>query len=194
LHSQCANCLSRLTKLIDEGTIFDTGYTQFILSIMEKPMVFFPLGVAMSLGGPGALTDAVKARALGRMKNWLTLARSVVRAEFGHFELRSAMAMFSLAKKKAARATDATAHTLSVKRIAKFLNVPSVQLKMEFDRLQPLAARMFDEENLVAKEAWRKAFVASQASARRAATYPVNALLKALMRYAAYQWTTAGVE
>jgi hypothetical protein len=196
LQSECANCLARLTKLIDEGTIFDTGYTQFMLRILEKPMVFFPLGVAMSLGGPGALTNAVKVRALARMKNWLALARSVARAEFGHFELRSAMAMFSLAKTKVTReADDAKAQkTQNLQRIAKFLDVPSVQLKMEFDRLHPLAARIFDEENLVAKEAWRKAFEASQASTRRAATYPVKALLPALMRFAAYQWTTAGVE
>ena len=64
-----------------------TGYTAFMLKLLKRQRILFIDRKMTKMGGKTqAEMRPIIDTCLQRMRNWVVLARSVVRAEFPHFE------------------------------------------------------------------------------------------------------------
>ena len=70
---------------------FDSGYTKYMVENLASPMVINVDGEVRVLGGPGSVTEEIKARVCGRLQNWLVLAKATIQAEFPDFQFAQAL-------------------------------------------------------------------------------------------------------
>jgi hypothetical protein len=76
------------------------SYAAAMLRTLEEGITLFVRGRPLQVGGPGQVSEEVKARVMGRMVNWLKIAKVVVQAEYPQFELFRSFAAFSLADRR----------------------------------------------------------------------------------------------
>jgi len=79
--------------------------------------------------------------------------------------------------------------------LAKEFELDAASLRAEFNRLRPVARGIFhDLKTETPLQAWTRALLATQATARRRMEFPVQTLLPVLRRYATFTGSTCGVE
>ena len=196
LESEVQNFVSRIKILFEDGLCWKSGYLEYMCHQLLTPMVVLVRGQAISVGGSRHPSAAVKASVLARFKNWCRLARSVVDAEFCNFDLKMAFSVFNiepLVKKNHTK--DAVNNTEKLRRIAKCLDLDFFTLKAEYFDHLPIATRIAKHSDVTNVEAWKRTIAETSGSGeRKAQRHPTTALLPALQRFAAFGFTTAGVE
>ena len=116
-------------------------------------------------------------RCMGRMRNWLQLARLTVKAEFPAFESLQLFRVFSLESDPAPE---------DFKRLANMLHLPHGQLLNEFQDMRPSALWYYRNGSPSSQQAWVAACKAAQQSHAQ--------LHSALCRYLAWQANTTSIE
>ena len=128
--------LHRMDNLFIKRKALDFGYCKFASEwLQRKRRSFFLRKEPRNLGG-SRIGQGVLDRCFGRMQTYVTLAESVIRAEFPDFELLHSFAIFNLTSKGKARAEDSQ-YTMffksCVNRLAKAFVVDVAQLEAEFE-------------------------------------------------------------
>ena len=180
------------------GCLETTSFTSFALNLLrERNVTIVVDNDAHSLGGEvgGAILD----RCFARMQAWVQMARATLKAEFPSFEIMGTFEMFALSH-------DVSVELMRehVKRLSRFLSLPSRALQQQIDELRPVAMKLLEElcaENVyhdqdLVSEAWRGAILLRENEARdprhaRASTAEIRA---ALIRCMAWVFSTSGVE
>ena len=88
----------RCQFLFLEGGCLQTGFTQVILQILRKPVVYVVRGTSLQCGSQAGATAADAEWALSHMKSWFRLAVQVLRSEFPEFTVLAAFSVFRLAQ------------------------------------------------------------------------------------------------
>ena len=199
LAPQLNDFVSRIHLLFVDGDVLtmQSSFTAHVLGCLKQRRTLFLTDRARSLGGPQAVTAGILARCMERIRCWVSLAHSVVRAEFPNFEILQAFAIFELAGSRPA-ADDILANIKQVKawteRFCKLLSLNYENLVVEFEEHQPIAKRIYDVGGFTSFEAWAEAVRTTQSDKRRRARYPVDNLRCLLFRFGAYAGSTSGVE
>eukprot|EP00959_Pyramimonas_sp_CCMP1952_P353721 7410939-Pyramimonas_sp.AAC.1 len=141
LESEAIAFTERVSYLFQNGNCFDLGYTGFMCDVLSKPMAFFVGGDAVTIGGPGHPSEAIKIKTLARMQNWMKVSQTVVRAEFGNFEIKAAMSLFRY-KDKADNRSHVDTTSQNIKRLARFFSIPEDALKEQFHYVYPIFANI----------------------------------------------------
>jgi len=88
----------RCQFLFLEGGCLRTGFTQVILQILRKPVVYVVRGTPLQSGSRAGATAADAEWALSHMRSWFRLAVQVLRSEFPEFSVLAAFSAFHLAQ------------------------------------------------------------------------------------------------
>lgn len=97
VHQTLIDFHTRLRALFVDGLCVQTGLTGVMLqSLRDSPKLVHLRAGVKQIGGPGAVTDAVIARCLGRMAAWTKLGEAISKSEFPGFELLQALGPFNL--------------------------------------------------------------------------------------------------
>lgn len=191
--------LQRVHLLFVEGACFTlaSSFTRHIMNFLAQPRTIFFNGTAKTLGGPGRVSTAVLERCKRRMIAWVTLATTVLRAEFPSFELLQAFGCLSLGSSRRGRDDDDGPlewRREGLERLSKFCGVGFDDAIGEWEDHWPIAERFYKTGSMTTIEAWAKALNATQKDKRRRALHPAGSLREILYRFAAYGGSTSGVE
>jgi hypothetical protein len=90
---KCNEYLHRCQVLFDADSRFclESGYTQYMLQTLERTFTFQVAGQVKVIGG--GVSDELIDRCLGRMQNWLVLAKATIQVEFPDFEFAQSLAV-----------------------------------------------------------------------------------------------------
>lgn len=194
---ECEHFLARCRALFDDGQCMNSGYTEYMLSLLHDGILTLVRGQSHQIGGYGSnpLTEEVKSRCLGRMRNWLRLVEVAVRAEFPQESILHAMGVFKLTARKAQRRDpDLGAADKHLDRLAQLLNLNKISLKAEYRDHLPIAQRLFENAgDITNAEAWRQA-IAKSADRRHKKAHPSTVLVQALARFLGWSWSTSTAE
>ena len=158
-------------------------FTSHMLTFLARPRLLWQRDGPKTLGLRGGVPVQTQERCLARMQNWYTLAESVLRTEFPHFELLNGFSALSLRSKKPKLGL--------LEPVCRCLEIDFGKMQVELDGLWPLAVHMFHGDTL---EAWRAAVQHSQGTYKRRKCYPLGEGLRMLRRLACYTGSTCGVE
>ena len=199
LAPQLNDFLSRIHLLFVDGDVLtmQSSFTAHVLEFLKQRRTLFLADGARSIGGPHAMTAAILTRCMEKMRCWVSLAHSVVRAEFPNFEILQAFAIFDLvgARHTAGDLRDYVEKLkVWIERFCKFLKLDYQELVVEFEQHQPIAKRIYDTGGGTVFQAWQSAITRTQADSKKRARYPVDNLRALLFRFGAYGGSTSGVE
>lgn len=189
--------LNRIKWLfVDQGCL-KVGYTALMLQHLQRARtIWVGSGVdaeARTLGGRGKITAENIKSALQRLVNWTVLAEAVLHAEFPGFDALSSFAVFNMDAKKLKDVTDNAQWDTHVHRLAQLCSVDADELSDQIRDHLPIAFR-FAKQQCDTMASWRQAVEATQRVRTTAKAHPSAALSCALVRFAAYQGSTSGVE
>ena len=164
---------------------------------MKRTRCFTVDGSMKTLGSDRKVHPAMKARCIGRMKNWCHLARLAIEAEFPNFDLLHLMSAFDVTPDASSRAVIAPSEKQQDRRqnlvkLGKALSLDGDALVEQFFAHLPSAVAKMRSNKCSNKDAWRAAVRARAAKASTAK--PIDVLLQALCRYFAWSGSTSGVE
>ena len=80
-----------------------TGFTAFIIDLLQKPRLAWVGPHAKTIGGPGAVTQEMVARCLSRMAGWVRLSLQCMDYEYPSWHLLLSFSVFDLCSLKAQR-------------------------------------------------------------------------------------------
>lgn len=188
--------LQRVHLLFVQGECFTmaSSFTRHIVNFLEQPRTIFCQGSAKTLGGPGKVSAAVLERCRRRMIAWVTLATTVLRAEFPSFEILQAFGCLSLGGSRRGRDDSPEWRREGLERLSKFCGVKFDDVIGEWEDHWPIADKYYKDGSLTTIEAWAKALDATQKDKRRREIHPAGSLREILYRFAAYGGSTSGVE
>ena len=170
------------------------GFTQYALDVMlSKQRVYFIKGVPKSFGGSTSVSRQVINRCIGRMQAWVRLSMGAVQSEFPDFELQACWSVFDCSKKQQRQCHEQDQREFletCLKRLAKTFTVNEESLVNEYDGHLPIARAILSRKACSCWEAWREAWLSTQAKAATRVRHPGEALGKILMRYGAFKGTT----
>ena len=138
------------------------GFTQWAVEFLQAgPHMIKKRGVISGSVG-GQLSPEVKARCIGRMRNWLRLCKLVISAEFPDFELVQSFCAFNLAvprRRHIAGEGQAASSTLErrLQRIATTFGWDWLTLCDQFHDHIGIARKYFTEMRCSNAEAWTMA-------------------------------------
>ena len=170
--------VQRCSWLFEHGGAETTGCCAFMLQLLQTPRTIIVDGQVRTISAP---TDEIKNRCFARMKNWLDLARAVIRSDFPEFESLQLFSVFRL--------QDSTLpQTSALNKLADFLNVNPAQFVQEFQHIWPIADWHFRNGAKSQESAWQQAFN------KKGSFKSHPALHAALLRHLSWQTSTSGIE
>ena len=97
---------TRIHTLFVDGDVFkvETTFCSHMVRFLSEPRTLFYDNEARAIGG-GEMANAI-AKNLERMRNWVHLAKSVIRAEFPSFKILQAFSVLHLKSSKLHGAAD----------------------------------------------------------------------------------------
>ena len=177
--AHCDQYMTRLRLLFEERFVLKSGYTKFMLDFLNARRVYFVEGRAHSVGGPGAVTQAVLDRCCSRFLNWVVLVDQILRAEYPSFEVPAAFSVFNLSK----RCHDVTS---KLNRLATHFRIDPDVLVREHEAVHMQARLAFEDAGIDANPmcCWLSAAKAANAAC----------LASILPSVSAFGGSTSGVE
>ncbi|CAK0889058.1 unnamed protein product [Prorocentrum cordatum] len=171
---QVADFTEVVHKLFCDGHVFTVeGHTQVCLKFLQDATHFMADGELRSVGGPRAVTAALRDRVLRRMTAWAHLAVQVVRAEHPDFEIISSFCCFDLNSWVDQTARDFRRHGRpkhfdeSLGRIASSIGLSLEGLISEYFDSGRFARSHFLQKKSSNLEAWRWALRSTSSAASR---------------------------
>ena len=158
-------------------------FTNHMLVFLARPRLLWRPGGPTTLGAHGGVPVQTQQRCLARMQNWYTLAESVLRTEFPHFEILNGCSALSLRNERPQLGL--------LQPLARCLGFDFEKIRTELEGLWPLANHLHHGSNLAA---WQAAVQHSQSASHRRKLYPLGEGLRILRRLACYKGSTSGVE
>ena len=189
---------TRIQVLFVDKDVFkvESTFCSHMVRFLSEPRTLFYNNEVRVLGGC-ELTNAI-ANNLERMKNWVHLAKSVIRAEFPSFEILQSFSVLHMKSSKlhgAADDADASKHIAnSLGRFAKLLGLSRDHLIAEYADHKPIAQRIFAQGGMDTFGAWKKALLQTSKTKRCREAHPSASLRAVLIRFAVYGGSTSGVE
>ena len=181
-----------IRKLFVEGACVHVGLTKVMLQHLKELRVLLSANVRTTLGGPAAVTDAVVRQCLERMAAYVTVAESVLDSEFPHFQLVSALRVFSLSdSQRCAKQLESGERANCLEKLATAIRVDKEALKFEFEHFHPIASKFARLEGLENFAAWRKAL---KVTAKSRMAHSADALMPVLARLGCWSCSSSSVE
>jgi hypothetical protein len=202
-HLHAKDFLERIRGLFVDGLCMKTGFTKYMLELLEGGVVIFQgERGTWKWGGPGAVTDEVKRHALGHMQAWVRLAESVVAAEFPDFEVFLAFSVFEVSgNSDSSRTGDSgrppleqrtPAQKKMLAKLATLFDLDAGLLEAQFDSYVGIAGNICRSKGCSSREAWREALTLKGGTS--AASNPRDALMVVVQRFCGWSCSTSGVE
>ena len=119
-----------------------------MLQLLQTPRTIIVDGQARTISAP---TNEIKNRCLARMRNWLDLAREVIRSDFPEFESLQFFSVFRLQH-------STLPQTSALNKLADFLHVNPAQFAQEFQHIWPIADWHFPNGAKSQESEWQQAF------------------------------------
>ena len=171
------------------------GYVQYIMKVLEDPMLIYVRGQPKVLGKTGGVGHLLTA-CCDRMACWIKLCESVARAEFPHFGILAAFSVFRLRDEDDAGTGESVGQTSrKLKRLAKFSKVQFEDLSAQHNDLyQRAAVAKRLEANMSNFTAWRKTVERATSRAVGRGGVTVDAILPILDMWVGWSCSSSGVE
>ena len=171
------------------------GYVQYILKVLEDPMLIYVRGQPKVLGKTGGVSHLLTA-CCDRMACWIKLCESVARAEFPHFGILAAFSVFRLRDDEDADAGETDGRiSRKLQRLAKFTKVNFEDLSAQHNDLYQRAAvakRM--EANMSNFTAWKQTVKRATSRDVGRGGVAVDAILPILDMWVGWSCSSSGVE
>ncbi len=107
LAPQLDEFMHRIQVLFTHGQCVKTGYTKHMLTVLSKSVtVFLKKHEPKNIGHNGPVPEDMIRRCLLRLQRWVSLALTVLRAEFPNFEVLQTFQAFELARSSVQRSHD----------------------------------------------------------------------------------------
>ena len=192
-----------LHALFIDGKVTEIGATAFMLDLLKTPILIpsWVIGTSRTLGADSGVPDHVVQRCLGRMRCFVAMSLSTLRAEFPDWEILQSFTVFDLSAhirkdmSQHEQQLERTTTRKKLKRLANCFDVPYAELQHQHTHLKLVAEARYKENvaggNL---EAWKAALNAVSDRKVRC-RHACDDLRKVLVRYAAFSGcTTQGQE
>jgi hypothetical protein len=197
--------IAKVSYLFVHANVVNSGYTAAALRLLMRKRTFRAGDAFRSIGGPTAVTEAIKSRCLCRMQNWVVIAVQVVNAEFPEWEVLMLFRVMDLSHELQApaaldqrqRTSNQANRTEQLQRLAHFFGLDARKLGEQFG---DYAALVLQEHKAVGPGAtwmssWQAALQRVLGRADRLRQHPNAELLCVVARYLAWSGcTTSGVE
>ncbi len=192
IKAACQALLKRIDFLFVQGKCVHYGYTRHALGLLSKPRTIALRTGPKSFGSHRGVSAAIVERCLQRMRVWVWLAVTTMKAELPHWEVTLAFTIFQLDRHAPSGAVDATALPEYFARLGRVFGVPERDLRDEWALVLPVAVEMRRSGTGVSNvDAWRHALT----ELPRRAKNECPSLSRVMQSYVAYQGcTTSGVE
>ncbi len=189
--------LDKITMLYVDGEVTQTAtYTQWVLTLLRDPILFFVSGMPKMLGHTSGVPAPVIRRCLRRMACWVKMAKHVADTEFPSFRVVTSFSIFSLTDgNERGQGSETEKIHEHLARLSTFFGVDLQQLTEQLDDMWPLARQLKSGGVGVTNwEAWRLAIDKVRKRASIMEAHPTHALLPPLIRWCGWSVATSGVE
>ena len=148
-----------------------------MLQLLQTPRTIIVDGQARTISAP---TNEIKNRCFARMRNWLDLAREVIRSDFPEFESLQFFSVFRL--------QDSTLpQTSALNKLADFLHVNPAQFAQEFQHIRLQTGTFGTVQN-------PRKVRGSRLSTTRDRSNHIRHCMLLLLRHLSWQTSTSGIE
>lgn len=162
-----AQYVRRVQTLFLEGHCKSSGFTEFMLVQLTKPLVYTVKGTALQCGALSGVPADIVTSCLQTMACWARMAIAAARAEFPDFTVMHAMSAFKLVgsdlserhtSDSIVQAGEAAIQE-KLATLATAFNLNVDELQVEFARTREIAQGVLPECRNNEREAWRTAIL-----------------------------------